>query len=441
MTEGTPPPLVVGRYEVHGELGAGGMATVHLGRLVGPRGFSRTVAIKRLHPDLARDPELAASFFDEARLSARIHHPNVVATLDVVATDDHQFFLVMEYVAGESLARLLRAASEAGQPIPTPVAVFVMASALRGLEAAHETLGEGGEPLGLVHRDVSPQNIMVGVDGVTRVLDFGIAKELGRAQHTEPGQLKGKLSYMAPEQLHGKPVDRRTDVFAASIVLWEVLALHRLFAGDTAGEIVTKMLNRDIPAPSTHSPSLSPELDAVVMRGLARDPDDRYPTALEMAVALEALVTPATAAQTGQWVASLAKEALALRARRVAELESRSKGQGDEPRADRSGPNPVVPAAPSSGPLPRSDGPPRAPISSQGIADAVAGRLAPYLGSNTSKVAVKTFSMKALGRGPETLTRADVLALMQALRPMLRTFVGRAQCERILERISGELGA
>jgi serine/threonine protein kinase len=196
------PLKVVGRYAVYGKLASGGMATVHLGRLMGPAGFSRTVAIKRLHPQFAKDPDFVAMFLDEARLAARIQHQNVVATVDVVARDD-ELFLVMDYVRGESFSRLLRASRKQGIDIPPRVIASVMVGMLHGLHAAHEAKDERGQPLSMVHRDVSPQNVIVGVDGVPRVLDFGVAKAAARVQVTRDGQMKGKLSYMAPEQLRG----------------------------------------------------------------------------------------------------------------------------------------------------------------------------------------------------------------------------------------------
>jgi serine/threonine protein kinase len=314
---------IVGRYVLYDALAAGGMATVHLGRLVGPIGFSRTVAIKRLHDQFASDPEFVPGFLDEARLAARIRHPNVVPTLDVVATEG-QLFLVMEYVPGESLSRLLRASVQKRAKVPPQIAVGIFVGALNGLHAAHEARNEKGEPLGIVHRDVSPQNILLSVDGVARVLDFGVAKASGRLQTTRAGQLKGKVAYMAPEQLRSEPVDRRTDIFAASIVLWETLTARRLFAGENEGAVLTSVLLGPIAAPSTIVPAIPAALDAIVLKGLQRDPKDRWGTAKEMANALEDALAPATPRQIAEWVDGLAHEALATRAARVAQIESAS---------------------------------------------------------------------------------------------------------------------
>src|ERR1041385_2717351 len=197
-----PRPRLIGRYALFGEIASGGMATVHFGRLVGPVGFSRTVAIKRLHPQYAKDPEFVSMFLDEARLAARIQHPNVVTTLDVVALPN-EVFLVMEYVQGESLSRLVKNTTKAGERMPWGHIVSVMAGMLHGLHAAHEAKSERREPLNIVHRDVSPQNVLVGTDGVARVLDFGVAKAAMRVGSTRDNQMKGKLSYMSPEQLNG----------------------------------------------------------------------------------------------------------------------------------------------------------------------------------------------------------------------------------------------
>ena len=324
---------VVGRYALYAEIAAGGMATVHFGRLLGPVGFSRTVAIKRLHPQFAKDPEFVSMFLDEARLAARIRHPNVVPTLDVVATNG-ELFLVMDYVQGESLSRLVRVMRERKTRIPPRIVASIMAGALHGLHAAHEARNERGEPLGIVHRDISPQNVLVGTDGVARVLDFGVAKAAGRIQTTREGQLKGKLAYMAPEQLSGS-VTRQTDVYAAAIVLWEALTAKRLFAGDNEAAILGKVLSSVVQPPSTYmvDPSQTVDsatmrgyelIDAVTLRGLDRDPEKRFTTAREMAIALERCIGLASPSDVGEWVELAASDVLHQRAEKIAEIESTS---------------------------------------------------------------------------------------------------------------------
>jgi eukaryotic-like serine/threonine-protein kinase len=317
------PVRVIGRYALYDEIASGGMATVYFGRLLGPVGFSRTVAIKCLHPQYAKDPQFVSMFLDEARLAARIQHPNVVPTLDVVALQG-ELFLVMDYVQGESLSRLTRKTVERGGRIPTRIAVTVMISVLYGLHAAHEARSEHGDPLGIVHRDVSPQNVLVGVDGVARVLDFGVAKAAGRVQTTHEGQLKGKVAYMAPEQLLGKPVDRRTDVYAAAVVLWESIVGRRLFEGDNPGMVMNRVIEGQIESPSRLAPGLSTDLDAVVRRGLARDQSARFSTAREMAVALEQVIVLASPREVGEWVEHTAGRTLGKRAEKLAEIESYS---------------------------------------------------------------------------------------------------------------------
>ncbi|MBI2392514.1 MAG: protein kinase [Deltaproteobacteria bacterium] len=305
------------------------MASVHLGRLLGPVGFARTVAIKRLHPQFAKDPAFVAMFLDEARLCARIRHPNVVPTLDVVSLED-ELFLVMEYVHGESLARLQRFARARDEHVPVEIAVGVMSHVLHGLHAAHEAKSERGTPLDIVHRDVSPQNVLVGTDGVARVLDFGIAKASSRLQVTLEGQLKGKLAYMAPEQLDHNDVDRRVDVWAASVVMWELLVGRRLFVGDHPARLMKAVIADRIPPPSevadgegrrARRDEVPKALDDLVMRGLSRDPGGRFESAQEMAIALDATGLVATQHAIGAWVASVATESLATRGDRLADIE------------------------------------------------------------------------------------------------------------------------
>ncbi len=313
----------MGRYVLYGELAAGGMATVHFGRLSGPVGFSRTVAIKRLHPQYAKDPEFVTMFLDEARLCGRIRHPNVVPTLDVVATEG-EIFIVMEYVAGEALSKLMKTAAAKNIPIPPRVAATIISSVLHGLHAAHQTKDEHGRELGIVHRDVSPQNILVGSDGTSRVLDFGVAKAAGRMQTTRDGQVKGKIAYMPPEQLSGGVVSRQSDIYAASVVLWEALTGRRLFDGETEAMVLVRAIEGKIDPPSTVNRQLDRSVDGVVLRGLAREPDQRFATARDMALAIEQTIGLASPYEVGEWVESVAAEEIARRARSIAEIESAS---------------------------------------------------------------------------------------------------------------------
>jgi len=314
-------PLTLGRYTLFCELAAGGMATVYLGRASGAVGFGRTVAVKRLHPHLARDPELVSRFVDEARLVARVHHPNVVPTLDVVAQDG-EIFLVLEYVKGESLAGLLRTSVLNATMIPVPVALSVMTGVLNGLHAAHEARDEKGEPLHIVHRDISPQNVMVGVDGIARVLDFGVAKAVNRMYGTtRDGQLKGKVPYMPPEQISGSAT-RQTDVYSAGVVLWETLACRGLFRYDNELQLLQAVLSEEIAPPSTFNPRVPAEVDRITMKALARDPAQRYASAHQMAEDIDACALAASSMKVAEWVQLVAGSALTARSALVAQVES-----------------------------------------------------------------------------------------------------------------------
>jgi serine/threonine-protein kinase len=320
MSEARSGERTIGRYAMCAEIAAGGMATVHLGKLLGPVGFSRVVAIKALHPQFAKDPDFLSMFLDEARLAGRVRHPNVVSVFDVVSRQG-ELYLVMDYVPGETLARLARAARAQNERVPLPVALAVVAGALDGLHAAHEASDEFGKPLGIVHRDVSPQNILVGTDGGARILDFGVAKAVGRMQMTRGDQLKGKLAYMAPEQLLREPIDRGADIYAASIVLWELLTRERLFQGEDEVSTFKLALDALVATPSQVAPELPKLLDAIVLKGLARNRQERYATAREMARALEETGLLASAREVGDWVERIAREPLAARAARLAEVE------------------------------------------------------------------------------------------------------------------------
>jgi serine/threonine-protein kinase len=231
----------------------------------------------------------------------------------------------MEYIQGESLAHLIRAASKRGQKVPWRVAISIVAGCLHGLHAAHEAKDERGLPLELVHRDVSPHNVLVGVDGMARVVDFGVAKATGRIQATREGMVKGKLGYMAPEQMALQPTTRKADVYAAAVCLWEALAGKRLFEGETEALLLARVVTGEVLLPSAIASDVPSELDEIVMKGLARNPEKRYATARQLAQALEKL-GPASLGEVGEWVESMAKNGLDERASKVAAVEE---GFGD----------------------------------------------------------------------------------------------------------------
>ncbi|MDH3728576.1 MAG: serine/threonine protein kinase, partial [Myxococcales bacterium] len=223
----------LGRYEILTQLASGGMASVYVARAQGVAGFERLVAIKVLHPHLAYEQEFISMFLDEARLAARIRHMNVVPTLDVSDSPGDGYFLVMEYIEGNHLGALLGRAAKKGERLPQPFVCRVLVDALQGLAAAHRLTDENGTHLQLVHRDVSPHNILVGTDGIARLTDFGVAKADVRMASTRAGQFKGKLSYMAPEQAASNETDQRSDLFSVGVILWESLTGRRLFKGDS----------------------------------------------------------------------------------------------------------------------------------------------------------------------------------------------------------------
>ncbi|HEX5100032.1 MAG TPA: serine/threonine-protein kinase, partial [Polyangiaceae bacterium] len=309
----------VGRYEVNALLAHGGMAKVHLGRVLGAAGFSRVVAIKRLLPQFAEDPEFEAMLVEEAQLAARIRHPNVVPTLDVVASEG-ELLLVMEYVHGETLARLVTAARAEGG-VPRGIALAIVCDALHGLHAAHEAKDRQGRALELVHRDMSPQNVIVGVDGVARVIDFGIAKAATSVNTTRDGLVRGKAAYMAPEQLFSEALTRRADLYAMGVILWELLTGERLFPGGTRPDLLKKAEGK-IDRPRDRLPAVPAELDALTMRALETNEADRFADALVMAAELERTGLVAPRSEVAAWVERLAAEALAKKSKLVEAVEA-----------------------------------------------------------------------------------------------------------------------
>lgn len=294
---GTGLPPHIGPYEPLELLAEGGMARVVVARRGGIEGFENLVALKLIRPELASDQSYVTMFLDEARINSRVHHPNVVEILDVGRDERTDIvYIAMGLVLGATLAEVMR---NAGGPVPTPVALEIIAQAAEGLQAAHSATAADGTPLAMVHRDVSPQNLLIGLDGVVRVSDFGVARAAQRATRTKTGQFKGKLAYCSPEQATGLPLDHRSDVFALGIVAWELLSGQRLFGGrPTPYETLDAILHRAIPRFADVRSDLSPRAARALDRALEREPAKRPSSAGELAEALRdstvrmRLVTP-----------------------------------------------------------------------------------------------------------------------------------------------------
>jgi hypothetical protein len=285
VSRSTPSPERLGRYEILGLLATGGMAEVFLGRLMGPSGFERVVVVKRILPHLAREADFVDMFLDEARIVAKINHRNVIQVSEL-GRDGDELYLVMEFVEGESLGGFMRRHWGSEREIGFELAAYVIAEACAGLHAAHELSDEDGRTQEVVHRDVSPQNLMITYDGQVKVLDFGIAKAVDRSARTATGTLKGKVEYMSPEQCKAQPLDRRSDVFALGTLLYELAANKRLFRRGNEVASLRAVCDEPIPRPSDVVPGFPPELEAICLKALARDREERYRSADEMRRAL-----------------------------------------------------------------------------------------------------------------------------------------------------------
>ena len=285
MTGGSVPRI--GPYELLMRIGKGGMASVYLARLAGAEGFTRVYAVKVMHPNFNDQPEMVDMLMDEARLASRLNHPNVVATVDL-GVDQGHYYLVMDYVEGIALDRLVRKNPGGARP---ELVVQIAIDALQGLGAAHELEDEHGQLLELVHRDVTPGNVIVDVDGNALIADFGVAKARARITKTMPGLVKGKAGYVAPEVALGKPIDGRADVFSMGVLLFNVLTGESLYDTDDLGKSIRELVQKEVPPPSTvgrHPPAI---FDQPILTALARDPDQRHVSAREMAEALEDALT------------------------------------------------------------------------------------------------------------------------------------------------------
>lgn len=312
------------------------MASVHLGWVAGPGDFSRLVAIKRMHPQLADDQHFVARFRDEAWLSSRLLHPNIVQVFDVV-DGNGELLIVMEYIHGVSLRSLWADARAAGYTLPLSVIAGILVPSLHGLHAAHEATDDHGHPIGIVHRDFSPQNIMACTDGHAKILDFGIAKARTHMHVTSTGLLSGKLGYLSPEQIQGGPLDRRSDVFAAGIVFWEMLTGRRLFCEPGVDEpaAIYRALKQAVRPPSTFSSGIPRRLDAIVLQALEREPERRFESARALALEIESAVDVASASRVADWIGRVCTQ-------RVAEL-SKMLNKARRAMAEQQSPAAVAP--------------------------------------------------------------------------------------------------
>ncbi|MBN2497040.1 MAG: protein kinase [Deltaproteobacteria bacterium] len=344
-------PRMLGRYQLLGSLATGGMAEIHLARQTGIKGFEKLVVVKTVLKHLAKQERFLEMFFDEARIAAQLNHPNIIQIFDLGQEGD-DYFMAMEYLEGESLGYLVKEARKAGKIMPVPIACKIVIEVCKALGYAHAFHDVDGKPLHIVHRDVSPHNIIVLFSGRVKLVDFGIAKAESQMHHTQTGTLKGKLSYMSPEQARSTEVDARSDIFAAGIVLWELLCRRRLFKRDTAMAVISTIVNDPVPPVREIRPELSEELDAIVMRALAKDPDERYQSADELARALGDEIRKFAELPSEEDVAAFVGEVLADRARTKRKLleEIRVQGAGSvslgvlKPQTDES-----LPSASKSG--------------------------------------------------------------------------------------------
>ena len=294
------------------------MAVVYLAASQGPRGFSKLVVVKELKEEFTHDPEFTSMFVDEARLAARLNHPNIVQTYEVEEQQGH-FFIVMEYLEGQPLSQTRSRLARLGATLRDHQ-VRVLCDVLEALHHAHELADYDGKPLNVVHRDVSPHNVIITYDGVAKLVDFGIAKASDQSSQTRTGVIKGKLAYMSPEQAFGKPVDRRADIFAVGVILWEAITGRRMWKGNAEGAIAHRLSVGDIPKITEYVPEPPPVLKAICERALAPRSADRYPTAAAMRVDLERYLAMLAQKPTARDLGGLVGQAFAEERARIAAL-------------------------------------------------------------------------------------------------------------------------
>lgn len=351
-----------GQYEILERIASGGMAELYKAKRTGVEGFQKIVAIKKILPHLADDEEFVTMFADEAKLAAQLNHPNIIHIYDLGKIQAGGYFIAMEYMDGRDLRAIQQAGREMGVPIPVPLAVYVASKVASALDYAHRRRDSEGHELNIVHRDVSPQNILISYEGDIKLCDFGIAKAASKASKTQSGALKGKIQYMSPEQAWGKPIDRRSDLFSLGVVLHELLTGERLFQGDTDINILEKVRVAEIAPPSRANPEVPQNLDAVVLKALAREPDDRYMNASDLLRDLDSVLysyTPAPgSADVAIYLHRLQAEEGAVADAKVREI---AQAAHDAEPAARKRKSKGAPVARKTGPAPRPPAPPIPP--------------------------------------------------------------------------------
>src|SRR5882672_2473595 len=282
-------PIPFGKYYLLERINVGGMAEVFKAKTFGVEGFERLLAVKRILPNIAEDEEFIAMFIDEAKISVQLQHANIAQIFDLGKVED-SFFIALEYVNGKDLRAIFDRTRQRGEVMPISQSAYVVMQVCEGLDYAHNKRDGQGRELHLIHRDISPQNVLIGYEGEIKLIDFGIAKAAGKASKTQAGILKGKFGYMSPEQVRGLPIDRRSDVFAVGIVLYELLTSERLFVGESDFSTLEKVRNVEILPPSSYNRKIPPELERIALKALAKDPEDRYQNAIDLHDDLQAFL-------------------------------------------------------------------------------------------------------------------------------------------------------
>src|ERR1041384_7785636 len=282
-------PIPLGKYFLLERINVGGMAEVFKAKTFGVEGFERLLAVKRILPNIAEDEEFITMFIDEAKIAVQLQHANIAQIFDLGKVDE-SFFIALEFVHGRDLRSIFDRMRNKGDSLPIAMACYVTMQVCEGLDYAHNKRDAQGRELNLVHRDISPQNVLIGYEGEVKLIDFGIAKAAGKASKTQAGILKGKFGYMSPEQVRGLPIDRRSDIFSVGIVLYELLTGERLFMGESDFSTLEKVRNVEILPPSNYNKTIPEELERIALKALAKDPEDRYQNAIDLHDDLQAFM-------------------------------------------------------------------------------------------------------------------------------------------------------